>query len=62
MAVAYLYVQEHYGNSTELKIKEMIDYLKKAFEQVILQQNWLPDYFKQDVVDKVSQQHYCQCI
>ena len=53
MTVAYLYVKENYRKSTELKIKEMITYLKMAFEHVILEQTWLPDYFKQDVIDKV---------
>jgi hypothetical protein len=54
MAVAYLYVQEHYANTTEFKIKQMIHYLKRAFEHVVLEQDWLSDDFKQDVIDKVS--------
>lgn len=36
--MAYLYVQENYKKSTEMKIKEMISYLKRAFEKIIVEQ------------------------
>lgn len=53
MAVAYLYVQEYYGNRTEFKVRQMIQYLKKAFELVVHEQPWLPDSFKHELVEKV---------
>lgn len=53
MVVAYLYIQEHYGNQTEFKVRQMIHYLKKAFELVVHEQPWLPDSFKHDLVEKV---------
>lgn len=53
MVVAYLYVQEYYGNQTEFKVRQMIQYLKKAFELVVHEQPWLPDSFKHELVEKV---------
>jgi hypothetical protein len=37
----------------------MIYYLKKAFEEVIVEQAWLPESFKDDLVDKVYRYHIC---
>ncbi|OXA58659.1 Membrane metallo-endopeptidase-like 1 [Folsomia candida] len=54
LTVAYLYVQENYKKSTEMKIKEMISYLKRAFEKIIVEQAWLDSRFKQDVIDKLQ--------
>jgi predicted metalloendopeptidase len=59
MAVAYLYVDQSYRNTTKGRVQEMIYYLKKAFEEVIVEQAWLPESFKDDLVDKVYRYHIC---
>jgi len=60
-ALAYLYVQHHNASSSvEMgsggmgKVKEMIHYLKMAYERVIQEQTWIPNYFKPNLIQKVS--------
>jgi len=53
MVVAYLFAKENYNDKIELKVEEMVHYLKKAFKQVILEQKWLSEDFKSTVVEKV---------
>ncbi|CAG7723309.1 unnamed protein product [Allacma fusca] len=53
MAMAHLYVQQSYKKSIEKTVREMILYLKKAFRQVIIEQEWLSDQFKVELIEKL---------
>ena len=58
MAMAHLYVQQSYKKSTEASIREMIYYLKKAFRQIIMEQAWLQEGFKSELIEKVRCFHF----